>query len=233
LAAIYKPITAFDFAKSFIKAMPLDRVQAPILNHINQMIWMRAPWRWTIGSMPTVDLTSNTQDYAISIPADFLYLVDAQVIETGTSQNTEPRDLHVEPVLPTTVGLIGQSSRIALAGANYRVSPVPPVIPAGKTFTVIGLYKKTAPIIGASNAHTAGVLVMDDEWAYVYEQGVLWLAYLYANDSRAGAAQVANGATQFTGQRGNFEAAMIAMEEREKLPEFNRRNEAAKEVKSK
>ena len=60
---------------------------------------------------------------------------------------------------------------------------------------------------------------MDDEWFWVYTAGVLWKAYQWGDDQRAGGVTLgANGAPQYTGQLGNFRDGLRIMAEREKLP---------------
>jgi len=220
MAATLAPDSAFDFAKTMIKKMPLQDIKIRVLDSINKIIWMAAPWRWTIGSLTALNLAASTQDYAITLPADFLYAVRSYI----TDGAKPTRELSIESALPTAVVLVGQPTRISFTGAggsgNARVSPkVPADHPASPTQQIITLYKKTSPLITSGNAATGGVLVMDDEWWWVYEAGVLWLAYLYADDARAGGAQVdpMSGRVQYTGQRGTFEGALIQMKEREKL----------------
>jgi len=132
--------------------------------------------------------------------------------------------LYIDPALPDQVNIVGQPSRIAVTGSAggpgvLRVYPKPGTLTTSPQ--VICLYKKMAPVITEKNCHTPGVLVFDDEWFWVYRSGVLWLAYLYGDDQRAGSIQAQSTGTKgmtFTGQRGVFEANLIKMAQREKLP---------------
>lgn len=216
MASTFKPQQAFDYAKTYIKDMPLERLGPAVLDDVHKIMWMAAPWRWTLGSFPVVTVVTDTQDYSVSVPADFLYLVDAY--ETDGVKPTRP--LKIEPTLPTTVTLVGQVGRVALNGTTFRLSPKPGTQPSSAP-KIISMYKKTAPNITASNQATAGVQIFDDEWFWVFREGVLWKAYQFADDSRAGSVQVAsNGQIQYTGQRATFEAALTFMKANEKLPEF-------------
>lgn len=219
MAATYKPTDASAYAKLLVKNMPLGDVEVRILEAISSMIWMAAPWRWTLGSMPAVTLTANTQDYTVAIPSDFLWLVDPYV---ASGSNT-PQPLSAEPVLPTDVKVVGQPTKIAVIGTpggsgTYRVMPKLGSV-ASPAPQIISLYKKAPPSITAATKGTAGQLVMGDEWFHVYEAGVLWLAYMYADDQRAGSAQVdpATGKVMFSGQRAVFEAGILRMKEVEPL----------------
>lgn len=216
MSSVYAPYDAFSFSKIYVKNTKLDDVEIRILDDALKYMWMAAPWRWTIGSLPTFTLVANTQDYTVTAPSDFLYLHSAYAHD-GT---TPPRPLEIEPALPTTTKYIGQPNRVAgtLVSSNVqmRISPVAPNFP-GVAPTVISLYKKHAPTVTSGTASTVGLQVFDDEWFWVYQQGVLWLAYLYADDDRAGSVTFADGKVQYTGQRASFEAGLQFMRQNEKL----------------
>lgn len=221
----YRPIEAFKYAKSYIKHMPLDDVQLRVLDGVHKMIWTAAPWRWTIGALPTLTLAPDVQDYPVALPSDFLYGINS----FSTEQNEKtPRPLAVEPILPSG-GLVGQPSRIAFSGTpgttgNARFFPKPGLINTPYPI-VISQYKKAAPTLTAQTISSPGALIMDDDWAFVYESGVLWLAYQYADDSRAGTINFdSRGQYAFTGQRAIFETNLLQMREREKLLIVDTRN---------
>jgi hypothetical protein len=217
MASTYAPQRAFDYAKKYLKLMNLEVVAPTLLDDVNKIMWMAAPWRWTIGAMPTVSLIAAHQDYAITVPGDFLYLLNAYLSDGVTA----PRPLRVEASLPTAVTLVGQPGRVAMSGAAFRLSPTPGTQP-GTAPTLVSLYKKIAPIITAQNMNTAGVQVFDDEWFWVFQEGVNWRAYMYGDDQRAGSAQAsADGKIQYTGQRAIFEGALQVMMKNEKLPLFD------------
>lgn len=215
MASTLRPQDAFDVARHFIKDMTLEKVSPRVLDDVNKYMWMAAPWRWTVGSMPLATLLNATQDYTIVLPTDFLYLLNAY-----TTDGTATRELRVEPALPSAVTLNGQPSRVAIVGSAYRVSPVPGAQPTVAP-KIVSLYKKMAPTITPANMATAGVQVFDDEWFWVFQEGVLWKSYLYAEDSRAGNVEAGpKGQITYTGQRGVFEAALQFMMANEKLPEI-------------
>lgn len=196
--------------------MPVDEVQVQVLDQINKIIWMAAPWRWTLGTVTALTVVSATQDYTQAPPGDFLYIYDAYISDGAST----PRHLEIVASLPTDVKVVGIPQAIAYVGSNtFRTFPKSGTIPGSPTQQIIMLYKKQAPTLTESNLDTAGVLVMDDEWFWVFVSGVLWLCYLYGDDSRAGSANIdARGQVQYTGQRAIFEAGIQAMREREKLP---------------
>ena len=216
MAATKQPADAFVYVKSYLKRMPLEDVGPELLDEVNKMMWMAAPWRWTQGSLPATTVTSATQDYTITTPADFLYLLEGYVADGANVY----RPLLVEATLPSDVKVVGSVSHIAyVSGNTYRTFPKSGTLPASPTQQFILKYKKIAPIVTNQTQYTAGFLAMDDEWFWVYSAGVLWKAYQWGDDSRAGGVTLgANGAPQYTGQLGNFRDGLRMMAEREKLP---------------
>lgn len=221
MSSTFSPIKAFDYAKRYIKNMPLEQVQVQILDDVNKYMWMAAPWRWTIGTLGPVSLINSTQDYAsVTCPSDFLYVQDAYITDAAGGV---PRYLHVEPYLPSG-GKLGTPSHCTFinytlgATGTLRLHPQPGNVVTN--WEVIARYKKIAPVLSASNINTSGILVFDDEWFHVYVSGVLYYAYLFGDDQRAGSAQIdpASGKVQFSGQRGVWEANIAIMKQHEKLP---------------
>jgi hypothetical protein len=219
MASTYIPNEAFEKARSYAKDMPLREVKVRILDQVNKMMWMAAPWRWTIGDLPVTTLAADTSDYNISLPSDFLYATDA--FYTDKDDQTHP--LLVEPALPADVGAPGLPSRIAITGTagstgTLRITPKTGTTIESPAPVIISLYKKTSPVLAEDNVHTAGQLSLPDEWFWVFEEGVLWQTYIWADDSRAGGATVTGGKIQYSSQYGNFMAGLEEMKLREKLP---------------
>jgi hypothetical protein len=216
MAALEFPITAVDYCQRLIKSMPIDQISIIAQNKVLRILWMAAPWRWSIGTLTAIPLVSGTQDYTLAPPTDFLYLLHG-IATTGDQQ----RHLEVLPSLPTDVKQSGQPLFYSYAGSNtFRFFPKP-IVPTSPTTNVLSWYKKTSPIITNQNQHTAGTLVMDDEWFHVFEAGLLWQFYLYGDDSRAGGAQFDGRSIQYTGQRAVFESHIAEMKLREPLPVWN------------
>lgn len=213
-----KPYEAFDYAKRYIKNMPLEQVRTDIINRVVNYMWMYAPWRWTIGSTPTITVTANTQDYTINYPSDWLYAIRATLVDNSSVE----RPLEILPALETDVGYDGNPNYIAYTGTAgqvggpVRISPKPAQVTG--TPLVIGLYKKTNTAFTNQTIFT-GTLPFDDLWFWVFEEGILWQSYLFADDRRAGdvTMDAGNNTPRFSGQRAVFEAALAIMADREKL----------------
>ena len=224
MASTLFPSAAFDSAKVFLKRMPLDDVKAVICDDAAKMMWTAAPWRWTIAAFPTVTLAANTQDYTVAIPSDFLYLQEAYL----TNENGDVKqDLDIGPLrvaggsaqIPTEVTITGTPG----TNGTLRTFPRIGTIRSGDTLKIFSTYKKTATTITTGNIGTA-ILAFDDDWFWVYRSGVLYFAYLYGDDPRAGEAVIDDkGNYKFSGQRGVFETNLALMREREKLANFGGR----------
>lgn len=216
MASTRRPVEAINTAREYVKGMPIDTVAVEIANDVLSAIWMAAPWRWTVGSM-IFQMTAGTGDYVV--PTEHLSIL--YILSAGIWDGDSWIDLAPEPVLPSQL-IVGVPSRVALARGNnnelmVRVRPAYGSL--GKTSYMTVWYKKPAPVLTAETMHTPGALVMDDEWFWVFRDGVLWRAYQYADDMRAGSVQVSsNGVIQYTGQRGVFESGLELMRAAEPLP---------------
>lgn len=218
MAATFRPIDALDYSKNMIKRMPAEQIRVAALDQVNKIMWMAAPWRWTIGTMSPIALVSSTQDYVQAEPASYLYLLDGYLAD-GANPDRALKSVSVLPATNVVVGLPTQYSLDPTTN-TLRVFPKPGTLAASPTKYIVPWYKKVAPTLDAETIYTEGALEMDDEWTWVYIQGVLWLCYLYGDDARAGNVQfnLANSSGQYSGQEARFYAGLEFMRQREKLP---------------
>jgi hypothetical protein len=229
VASTYKPSDGIDYIKSMLKGMNIDQPtknglvppQIGMMNIVLNMMWMYAPWRWTLGSLTATTVLSTTQDYATTLPSDFLF-IDNSYVHDGINV---PRPLHVTASLPTNVSVVGNPSEIAVIpgtfpAATLRLFPKPGTLPVSPVQQVISLYKKTCPIVTEANMFTAGIHVFDDEWFWVYEEGLKWQGFVWGDQQAAagGVSVGSNGQQQFTGQFGTFMHGLQLMMAKEKLP---------------
>ncbi len=213
--ALYSPSDAISYEKIMIKSMPIDTVGSwryYATDFVASLLWTAAPWKWTIGTLSTVNVVAATTDYAVTPPSDFLYLNKANL-----SDGNQTNELRIVSALPATITQVGVPSQVAYldATSTIRVSPKPTT---GFSQTLTMLYKKQPPKITSSNYGTAGVQVFPDCYFPVFTAGVQWLAYQYADDNRAGGCTVdQDGKRQFTGQYGVFQGMIAEMRVAEKL----------------
>jgi hypothetical protein len=216
--ATYTPHSAFEYCKKFISNMDLERLTPAILDDINKMFWVYAPWRWSLGLFPQITLVSNTQDYPVTLPDDFLFLYDILQLDGKTTRHLKPTAIY--PQTGTLRGgAAGSAAIMNISGTDtLRIDPTVGSIPAtAPTQKLIAIYKKTSPTIDASTMYDAGALEIPDEWFWVFREGVLWKAMQWAQDPRAGDTKVQAGQAVHSGQRASFEAAMAYCAQQEKL----------------
>jgi hypothetical protein len=176
----YVPSTATDWAALMIKGMLFTNVRVAAADKIAKIMWQAAPWSWTVGNLSSVNLSAGTSDYTVTIPADFQTLTLAY-----TWDGNKKTDLMPMATLPASLPQTGMPRFVTKFATGLRISPKPTTLPSGVTTSIIALYKKTYTPITSGNIASAGALLMPDEWTWVFEEGILWQAYLYSDDDRA------------------------------------------------
>lgn len=213
----FTPAQALQFVKKMLKDMPLETVDASVLDQIHKAIWMAAPWRWTIATLPAITI-SDAVDYVVpSPPTDFMYILKAYM-----TNGSVMRPLMPSSALPASGGeLQGQPTQIAVSNNSpltLRIYPPMSSVKAGETWELVVYFKRNAPQVTKANQNTAGILELPDEYFWVYNEGVLYKAYYYGDDARGGTATVTSqGQIQYTEQLGIFQSALTQMRTAEPL----------------
>lgn len=206
------PLAAYTSAFVMVKKPgPLDDLKVAILQDASSHLWHLAPWPWTIGAIASVALT-HAQEFAVTIPGDFLRLERVWVVDDVGAQ---PLTITGFEQVQTIEGTPKSVAYVVNSGDKLRLNAV---YPTGNpnTPTIKSLYKVKAPDLTTAYV-TPGALVMPDDYFYVYRSFVLYHAYKFADDPRAGtptmAYDPASGRTQmqYSGQLG------VAMGEAEEL----------------
>lgn len=218
MSATFIPLDAWQYAFRFVSDSNLASVQTMILQDAASRIWVAAPWRWSVGVLTAVPLTANTQNFTVTLPADFLRLEKPWLSNGIMDRSLIPvSSLPVSDLeaLPNFVTIVAGSP--AKVWFDTLFGP----ITSGETWNFRATYKKVSPDLTAS-VGTPGALVMDDDYFWVYREGVLYYAYKYADDSRAGGATVAmtaNGGRQiqYSGQLAVFMAGIEEIRQKEEL----------------
>ena len=216
MSATRKPQEALDFAKQLVKSMPFDRVWDQIAQEASNYIWTAAPWRWSVGVISPITLTANTQNFSfVSAPTDFLRLEQCFVSDGTTAREVKPvSSIPGSATLTRPPNFVAVTGITASTPSQISFEALYPAFPAGKTPEFWAWYKKIVPtILDALN--TPGALVMDDDYYQIYTEWVLYYAYRYADDQRAGGAQVtvtAQGDRQIA-YSGQLAVAHAALEE--------------------
>lgn len=184
MASTITPRKALDAAQEFVQGLPVDKdaIRLRIMDDAAKIIWMAAPWRWSVGVMTLTQLADDTDEVTISggVPSDFLRLLWAGLISAD-----QPQDLIIVPALPDGVPFKGQVKRITATTVSANTFRFFPVNTGFATQPYLATaYKKKHTEITAANEASAS-LVMDDEYYPVYEAFVLYYVFLYAEDPRA------------------------------------------------
>lgn len=218
MASTLTPFAAFDYAKNFIGNMDLERLLPRLLDDVNKMFWVYAPWRWSLALLPPITLASNTQDYAVTLPSDFLYLYDILQLDGKSTRHIKPSAIYPQTGV-LRAGQIGSAAVMTVSAQTVlRVDPTPGTIPLGASSQkLISIYKQISPVIDKDTMYVAGSLLIPDEFFWVYQEGVLWKAMQWAQDPRAGETQFQGGQIKYSGQRAAFEAALATCAQQEKL----------------
>ena len=218
MASTFKAYDAFEYVKKYIGNMDLERLVPGILDDVNKMFWGYAPWRWTLGLFPQITLVSETQDYPVTLPDDFLYLYDILQLDGKTTRHLKPTAIYPQTGI-LRAGQAGSAAIMSVGGVDtLRIDPTPGTIPSGAPLQkLISIYKKTAPDVTQSTMYTAGFLEIPDDFFWVYREGVLWKAMSWAQDPRAGDVKVQGGQVVYGGQRAVFESALITCSQQEKI----------------
>ena len=130
------------------------------------------------------------------------------------------RELKIVNILPATPAQIQMPNFCAyVQNGSSPYLQFETKMPTGvNDFKAYAWYKREAPVITASTYDDAGFLEMDDEWFWVFQAGVLWKAYIWGDDSRAGSVAMSDKGFQYSGQMGVFYDGIRQMAEKEKLP---------------
>lgn len=226
MAATYVPSAAWNAANFYVRGMLLgdvsNYIKYQILDDAIKHIWTAAPWRWSVGLLANLPLTTATDYNVVSTPSDFLRLEHCYWSDGNT---IEP--LEIVEALPATPIIQGPPKMAAwVPGTPDKIRIFPPMGNLGSTtLTLVSYYKIKAPTISASNYGNAGAWVIDDDYYPTIFAFVLYYAMQACHDARAGGAEF-DEATQrykYSGQLATAQAMLEDMRMREPLPlEWNR-----------
>jgi hypothetical protein len=225
MTTIY-PQYAIDSAATKVKKIPLDEVAVSIVNDITQQIWVAGNWKWSLGdisvnttppsdaqSQKEYDLTSNLTDCARFVQGR-LIIPDRGV--HGEIRNESVRELEPTGYIPNNT-IYGQPSQFQyIPGTVDKIRFNTYFSHEGSLFH--GIYKKNVPVFTTNkDLFSVTLVTLPDEWFWVFQEGVLWKVYAYANDQRAGNVQFQEGRVSYSGQAAVFQAALGEMLRKEPL----------------
>lgn len=207
----YTGQNAIDLIKKHIKGMPLDGMEAILVDQVNSLIWTAYPWKWTLADLTPIDLEDGVQDYSLT-NNDVFKLITANIVRTDLTPK-EYRELSIVESIGVEVawkGGLESIRRLALMKGNKIRLQMAADISSPVTLQIQGEYQQTPTKI---TALTTALPIPDHHFA-VFTEGLLWRAYKYADDPRAGSIQIVKGGNPvYTGQMGIFFALLQGMME--------------------
>src|SRR5262245_15511792 len=126
-----------------IKNAPLETVWTAIAQDASDMMWVAAPWTWTISTLAPITLSAGSQYFTVSAPpSDFqrfekCYNSNGTYIEELTPVSVPPNS-PTQPIRPKFVAYVpGSPTRIYF-------ETLFPNIPTGETWKFFSWYKQSA-----------------------------------------------------------------------------------------
>jgi hypothetical protein len=229
LPTTYTYQNAIDLVRKFIKDVPLSTSSVDIMlcDRVNSVTFGAYPWRWTLASLTAITLVDGQQDYSLAAAdattaaGGVWQLVRTRVRRTDTTPD-EWRELEIRSFLPPELTRTGGLETLKLVSYDEASSKVrldlAASVPTGVTLQLEGEFKKNPTKIAALSQkphEVGGTSAFPDQYFDVIVEGLLWKAYQYCDDSRAGSIVYVKGTSQYTGQLGVFHDALMWMARQE------------------
>lgn len=207
-APTYDPTDAYNVITPQLSNVTLNATaKGHIANIAHLTLWNVYPWRWTRKILPDITLVDIQQDYTgTAVPSDFHQLIQASVVRTDTTPDTIyeldiktwlAQDAVSSGAIPRWIAFLHELNS---AAGGFRFLPVPGVS-SGLTWVARGIYKKTPTTTYTSANLTTNFVELPDMYFPAYCEILLWHAYRYVGDARAGAASAGNrGRRSYSGQ---------------------------------
>lgn len=180
-------------------------------NMVSSDMFTVYPWRdalqtVAVGQIPLVD---TQQDY--DVPTNIYRLTKATIVRTDVSPKWT-QELDVQTDLDESPLLTAPESIKAISLQNGQLRLDSSVrIPAGATYELHGEYQVNSPKV----KDLTDWMWFQDQYAHVAFLGLMYWGYKISDDSRAGTAQTNRAGTTYTGQLGEYKAALQRMREDE------------------
>ena len=214
MASTYTVSNAVTFTQAICVGVPVASIQMAAADMVNSTIWNAYPWRWAQKAMTPIALVDGTQDYTFA-PTDYMRLVAARLVRTDVTPD-EYDELDVVRYLAPDLSSGGFQSGLRQIAYNSALTKLrltsAAAVPAGTTFQIQGEYQYQPTKI----TNMGSLLPFPDQYFHVFCEGLLWMFFRIAKDSREGTASAnGKGGVMYTGQMGVFYDALTAMIEAE------------------
>lgn len=180
----------------------LSNINVQVCDMVSSDMWKYFPWRVSVTNIPTgtIPLVDGTQDY--NAPTNIYRLTMAGIRRLDVTPN-EYWEMNVtreisEDLAPRSYRSIRSACLQPALGKLRLESAVS--VPSGMSLELGGEYQMNPPKITALTDD----LWFDDQHLNVFIEGLLYWAYRYADDSRAGGLAKVRGSVVKVGQFGAF-----------------------------
>lgn len=218
MAATYKPADAVQYARVFVKGIPVDMIDSQTCDFIQTQMWDFFPWNFTLKQQLKVGsafLTNGTQDIGTP-PTDLNKLIWARLRRTDFTDGHYYKELTVcDRLFPADPGMICSFDNMQFVAYHADINKFRLennlYIATGTELTQLDIeYQKLPTKI--TETLMASVMTDIPDWYFpIFMEGILWKFMTLANDKRQGAMQISkSGAAVYTGQMGVFYNGLIA-----------------------
>ncbi len=227
------PLEAIAYAKRFVKNFKIDDsdLKIRVLNAANHRLHMFAPWEWaaeqvTLDADPALVNGTADYDFTVNSPDTYFDILKAELFHT-TDNRAEP--LKPVTLLPSQDRHNGTPKLISRVDSNtLRLYPIPQMGTSAPDL-ICWMRLKNPEIVedsgsppATANDSASDGLLFPDEWFWVYSEIVLLYAMRFADDPKAGSANVRVNTDgqivkEYTGQFGVVQDALTYMASKEDM----------------
>lgn len=206
MAPSYDPADALAMITPSLGNATLDSTaKGLIADEAQRVLWNFAPWKWERKNASDITIVHDTQDYT-TIPSDFMGLLAVQIVRTDVTPN-KPTDLKIVDYInadktekkdPNSIDRITYLQELNSAAGGFRI-PNPSIV-SPVTAVIRITYRKTPATKYTSANLTTDFVELPDQYFYLYKEWLLYEAYRYLGDPRAGTATFTKSGWVYSGQ---------------------------------
>jgi hypothetical protein len=214
----YTPEDALKLVQNFVHGIDLADVGPILIDQVQNIIWRKFFWRWSVKSFTPFSLSDGQQDYINVMPVDFFRFRQFRIVRTDITP-VEHRELDQKAYLGVELSRQGGIDDIRTFSIQPELTggirlEKAPTITGDVTMELQGEYQYVPLTITQAQLKTP--FIQPDIYFDVITEGLQWRIYKFTDDPRAGSVAVnREGAAQYSGQLGEFMNALNAMAQAE------------------
>lgn len=196
----------------------VDDQAADICNLAYNQIWHKYDWRESLKTLPPFYLIPGEQEVGApfySVPSDFAGLRKADFVFVAADPPARRTLKVIKDLNITNVQYFPHAIDYNMDTQAFRVFPRCSQNMGAPQYQIEGTYKTVPTKITPATLTTS--IPTKDDLIQMWMEGMLWAAYKFTGDQKAGQIQMQNGNKVFTGQLAIFHATMDQMAANEGL----------------